>query len=59
MPYHRRLLTIIFGKGRCLSGCDEIKGVGADGVDALGMDVLEVLVRQFEARAELGFFQGG
>ncbi|BBO74635.1 hypothetical protein DSCW_20520 [Desulfosarcina widdelii] len=38
---------------------DEIKGVGSDGVDALALDVLMVLVCQFEPEAEFGFFQGG
>jgi hypothetical protein len=59
MPFQRGLLSIIPGKRQRQSGRDEINDVGSNGVDALGMDVLEVLVRQFEARAELGFFQGG
>lgn len=59
MPSHRRLLAIIFGESCCQSGRDEIEGVRTDGVDALGLDVLSVLIRQFEAGSELGFFQGG
>jgi hypothetical protein len=39
--------------------CDEIYGVGADGVDAFVLDVLPVLSRQFEPGPELGFLQGG
>jgi hypothetical protein len=33
--------------------------VGADSVDALVLDVLAVLIRQFEPGSEFGFFQGG
>ena len=45
MPSHRRLLAIIFRKARRQSGRDEINGVGSDGVDALVLNVLTVLVR--------------
>lgn len=34
------------------SGCDEINGVGVDGVNALALYVLEILVRQFEPGSE-------
>ena len=57
MPIQRGLLTIIFWEGRWQSGRDEIKGVEADGVDALVLDVLAVLVRQFEAGGEFRFFK--
>lgn len=33
--------------------------MGADGVDALGLDVKAVLVRQFESGSEFGLFKGG
>jgi hypothetical protein len=33
--------------------------VGADGIAALVLDVLPVLIGQFEAGSEIGFFQGG
>ena len=52
MLLHRRLLAIIFiRERRCQSGRDEINGVGPDGVDALGLDVLEVLFCQSEPRS--------
>lgn len=58
VPFHRRLFAIIFGKSRGQSGRDEIEGVEPDGVDAFGVDVLAVLVCQFEPGAEFGFFEG-
>ena len=33
--------------------------MGADGVDAIGLDLLPVLVCQFESGAEFGFVQVG
>ena len=45
MPFHRRLFPVIPGTCRCQSGCYEINGVRTDGIDALGMDVLQILVR--------------
>lgn len=33
--------------------------MGPDGVNAFGVDVLPVLVRQFESGAEFGLFEGG
>lgn len=35
-----------------------INGVRFDGVDALVLDVLAILIRQFEAGTEFGFFKG-
>ena len=58
-PCHRRLLAIILGMRRRQSGRDEINGVGTDGVDALVLDVLVILVCQFEPGSVSGFFQGG
>ena len=59
MPFHRRLLIIILWERRRQSGSDEINAVGSDGFGVLGLDVLEVLVRQFEPGSEFGFFEGG
>jgi hypothetical protein len=59
MPSHRPLLAIIFRVRRRQSGRDEIDGVVSDGVDAFGVDVLPILVRQFEAGSEFGFFESG
>ena len=59
MPLHRRLFPIIFRERWRQSGCDKIDGVGTDGVDTLVLNVLTVLVRQFEEGSEFGFFQGG
>ena len=42
---HRSLFPIIFGKRRRQSGGDEIDSVRSDGVDALALDVLTLLVR--------------
>ena len=43
----------------CQPGGDEIDGVGSYGVHALALDVLPVLVRQFEPGPEFGFFKSG
>lgn len=59
MPSHRSLLPIIFRERWCQSVGNEINGVRSDGVYALVVDVLEVLVSQFESGSEFGFFQGG
>jgi hypothetical protein len=58
MPPHWRLFTIILGMCRRRPCPDEINGVGADGIDALGLDVLWILIRQFETGSESGFFEG-
>ena len=39
-------------------GGDEIYGVGADGTDILVLDILAILVRQFESGTEFGIFNG-
>ena len=49
MTPHRGLLSIIFRINWCQAGCDEIRSMGSDGVDALVTDVMVVLVRQFES----------
>lgn len=59
MPLHRSLLAIILGVRWSQSGGDEINGVESDGIDALGLDVFSVLVRQFESGSGFGFFQDG
>ena len=56
MPFHRSLLAIILRERRRQSDRDEIDGVGPDGIDALVLDVLAILVRQFGAGSKLGFF---
>jgi hypothetical protein len=43
MPSHRRLLANIFRERRRYSGCNEINGVGSDGIDALVLDGLPIL----------------
>jgi hypothetical protein len=48
-----------FRKRRRQSGRDEIDGVGADGVDAFGLDILSVLIRQFESGSEFRVLDGG
>ena len=45
MPFHRRLFPNILEGCLCQSGRDEIHGVEVDGIDALGLDVLQVLFR--------------
>ena len=57
-PFTGVCFPSFFGKRRCQSDRDEIKGMGTDGVDALGLDVMVILVRQFESGAEFGFFEG-
>ncbi len=59
MSFHRCLFSIIFRESRRQPGCDEIEGMGSDCVDAFILDVLAVLIRQFESGSEFGFLQGG
>lgn len=44
MSSHRRLFSIIFRESRRQPGCDEIEGMGSDGVDTLVLDVLVILI---------------
>ena len=39
MSPHRSLFSVIFRIRRCQTGCDEIRSLGSDGVDALVTDV--------------------
>jgi len=56
MPSHRRLFAIIFRESRRQPGCDRINGVDPDGTDVLVLDVLAILVNQFEPGSEFEFF---
>jgi hypothetical protein len=51
------MLAIIFGMRRRESGRDEIDGVGTDGVDAFGLDVLAVIIVNLNRDRNLKFFR--
>jgi hypothetical protein len=62
VPSHRSLLLIIFGNAVAGPNLIVMKSMAWDRpvVDTLGLDVLTVLICQFETPgSEFGFFQGG
>ncbi len=49
MSPHRSLLSVIFRIKRCQADYDEIRSMESNGADFFIIDVLAVLVRQFES----------